>query len=615
MPTPSSHPRYASDDASHRARIEWEADVELARRSKGAMLPYPVLALLAIFSTPLHREHPWISYSFVGLFGLGAVLRLIFIGKYHEFHDRAPWARRVFDLGAVCMGAMWGVFGAFTLYAYGVSWPSFLMLIYTAGIAAGGTSTLCVRLLTHRCYLAALLLPIIAMAASGHVHDGAAVVVAMLVYSAFLLFLGSQLHQQYWQGLAGKEELRIASEAKSAFLANMSHEIRTPMSCVLGMTELMLGSSSSAEQRSQLRVIESSAQTMMRLINDLLDLSKAESGHMSIEAVPYNVHELVRDVVTAFQVAAQRNGIVLRAEIRAGVPMRAMGDPARIRQVLMNLLSNAIKFTLEGHVTVRVGVFAHSRAHDSESRLTFDVEDTGIGIPADRCDDIFEAFTQAEASTARRFGGTGLGLSICATLANLMHGALTVTSTEGVGSCFHFSIPLVGAEGTDSTSGITDSGPTTHELRHEALHRTRTRTLRILLAEDSEDNAVIQSRLLTMRGHEVQIARDGVEAVAAYRDTEPGFDAILLDLRMPNMDGFEAARQIREHQFVEERPHALIIALTAHALKSYEERAHAAGMDGFLTKPVQVPDLLQLIERLAPPRPVAPPTPSNSAFP
>ncbi len=597
-----SHPRYVSDDASARTRIAWEADVEMARRSKGAMLTYPALGLLAVFATPLHSEFPIASYGFVALCVLGAVLRLRFIRKYPTMHARAAWARRVFDVAAVGMGAMWGVFGAFTLYTYGVSWPSFLMLIYTAGIAAGGTSTLCVRLLSHRCYLAALFLPIVAIAASGKVPDGAAVVMALLVYLAFLIYLGTQLHRQYWQGLAQKEELRIASEAKSTFLANISHEIRTPMSCVLGMTQLMLGSNPSSVYRSQLRVIESSSETMLRLINDLLDMSKAESGHMEIESTPFLVHELVHDVVSAFEVAATRNGIKLRSEIHEDVPRHATGDPARIRQVLMNLLSNAIKFTREGRVTTRVSVVEQARHNTGTCRIAFDVEDTGIGIPASRCDAIFEAFTQADTSTARRFGGTGLGLSISATLASLMGGTLTVTSREGVGSCFRFAIPLAGVDVDNDASG--NSRPSTRALRHEATSRTRTRTLRILLAEDSEDNALIQSRLLSMRGHQVTIAKNGQQAVEAYVEAEEGFDAILLDLRMPVLDGFEAAQQIRERQVRERRPHALIIALTAHALKSYEERAHAAGMDGFLTKPVQVPDLLQLIERLAPPRPI-----------
>ena len=389
--------------------------------------------------------------------------------------------------------------------------------------------------------------------------------------------------------VATREALRVArvtaeqaDAAKSAFLANMSHEIRTPMTGILGTADLILDGDLSAEQRRAVQLIVASAETLLTIINDILDLSKIEAGQLELEDEPLDLHELMQDTVSLMSHGARAKHIDVVLEIRNDVPRFVRGDPTRLRQVLTNLVSNAIKFTSAGSVVVSVA----SLTRDGDGcRLRFGVRDTGIGIAADAVLRIFEPFRQADASTTRNYGGTGLGLSISRRLVDMMGGTLEVASVLGEGSDFHFTLTLV------ATGQSADQGAP----RRPAAPAMR-KALRILIAEDNPVNQEVAATMLRRRGHHVDIVGNGREAVDAVAGQS--YDVVLMDLQMPILDGIQATIEIRAHEGDERVP---IIALTANAAGGEVDRCIAAGMDDYVAKPFRAADLLAAVESVAAP--------------
>jgi signal transduction histidine kinase/ActR/RegA family two-component response regulator len=379
-----------------------------------------------------------------------------------------------------------------------------------------------------------------------------------------------------------------SSRVKSEFLANMSHEIRTPMNGVLGMTELALGSEPPEEIRECLQTIQRSGEALLALINDILDLSKIEAGRLEIESAPFGLADTLRDVRALFVPRAREKGVALECRVAAGVPDALVGDPVRTRQVLTNLIGNAIKFTDRGEVVVTV---VREHAEGDAVVLHFAVRDTGIGIPADKQAHIFEPFAQADGSTTRRYGGTGLGLSISRELAQRQGGRVWVESEEGRGSTFHFTARFAVATGTESRPAV--EPPVAVSAPGPGRDP---RPLRVLLAEDNPVNRRIAIAMLERRGWVVVVAEDGAQAVAAVE--REAFDVVLMDVQMPNLDGFEATAVIRRREAATGE-HVPIVALTAHALLEDEDRCLAAGMDAFLSKPLRAHDLTAMVERLA----------------
>jgi PAS domain S-box-containing protein len=372
-----------------------------------------------------------------------------------------------------------------------------------------------------------------------------------------------------------------ANAEKSDFLAFVSHEVRTPLNGVLGTLSLLLDTPLDSEQRAYAETARRSGETLLWTVNELLDLSRIEAGKLELEELAFDLGQPLREVLALQAAAAADKGLRLTGSLDAALPARVMGDPRRLRQVLLNLVDNAIKFTAAGTVDIRIGHAA--------GRIAVEVRDTGAGIPAQLRRRLFRRFQQADAGTARRHGGSGLGLMICRRLVGLMGGEIGVESEEGRGSVFRFDLPLRPAA-ADAPS-LPVPAPASDNPRRQAGDAP---FARLLLVEDSEASQLVAAAILRKAGYEVDLARDGETAVEAA--TSGSYDAILMDVRMPGFDGYEATRRIRALPGAAGR--VRILALTASAMPGDVQRSLTAGMDAHLTKPVDRAGLLGAVAAL-----------------
>jgi PAS domain S-box-containing protein len=387
-----------------------------------------------------------------------------------------------------------------------------------------------------------------------------------------------------------KASAELANRAKSVFLSNMSHEMRTPMNAILGMADLLSESPLNPKQRDYVRVFQKAGANLLHLINDILDLSKVESGHFELEAIDFDLGALLEKTIEMMAPRAEDRGLKLTFEISPEVALGLVGDPNRLRQILINLIGNALKFTPRGSVTLGV----EQDPGGAAGWLRFSVIDTGIGIAADKAEMIFESFTQADSSTTRMYGGTGLGLSISKGLVELMGGRIACTSELGQGSTFSFTAPFE----IRKEKEIADSAEPAAVAIPQAGAAPQSNATRVLIVEDCEENLILTKAYLEDSGFELEEAENGQIAVEKVISSKP--DLVLMDLQMPVMDGLQATRAIRQWETEMHAPRRPILALTAHAAEEEVSRSLEAGCTEHLTKPIKKATLLEAISRHIP---------------
>lgn len=421
---------------------------------------------------------------------------------------------------------------------------------------------------------------------------------APLVLGIFAVMIGQRaealhraritLEDQVAARTVALEEAKLRAEralrAKTDFLAMMSHEIRTPLHGVTTTLGLLAESPLDAKQREYASIAMSSGESLLAIIDDVLDVTRIDAGGVTLEERIVDVRALTGEVLKVFGPQAAEKGLRLTADVSAAVPPQLLGDPTRLRQILTNLVGNALKFTFAGEVAIAV-----SLPDDAPGQLQIDVRDTGIGIPSDAQVGLFEAFTQADTSITRRFGGTGLGLAICHRLLALMGGSISVQSALHMGSTFRVRLPLRVAPAADALAQQDE-----HASASAEGASTRAASRRILVVEDNPVNQLVASHVLGKLGHRVEVAANGLIAVAAC--AREHFDLVLMDCHMPEMDGFEATRTIRASQ-LPERPRVPIVAMTADAMAGTRQACLDAGMDDYVAKPVTKDALAAIVER------------------
>ena len=477
-----------------------------------------------------------------------------------------------------------------------------------SGSVSYGGSRSAVRMLA---ITTAMLLGIAALDLSGHLpasaittHEWPKVALVMALYSLIIVGLtavGAETSRMRVKLTLGRALVQAeeASRVKSQFLAMMSHELRTPMTGVLGMLDLLRGTALSREQAGFVDTLRSSADALLVVLNDVLDLSKIEAGHLRLEAVPFYPAEIAREVAALFAPAAARSGVAIEAHVDASVPPRLAGDPTRVRQVLANLVGNSVKFTAAGRIDIVMGYEPPPVGEDPRGRLVVEVRDSGIGISPEAVARLFEPFRQADEATSRKFGGTGLGLAICKRLCGAMGGSIEVESKLGRGSVFRCRFALHADSEEASRFRVATSPDALASVEARSTDRvtaavTGHRSLRILLAEDNPVNQMVICKTLERRGHRVTLAANGALAVEAVK--KGSFDLVLMDMQMPVMDGAEATRAIRRLDGAASK--LPIYALSADVITERQEAYLAAGLDGFLRKPIEWASVEKVLSRV-----------------
>src|SRR5712691_816450 len=598
MPTAlvnEAHPEYVvATDERIRADLARLLQERLVRESRLGVWVHPFLIAVILTLAWPGAPHTMLV-GWAAAVALTALLRgaWLFFATHRRPTERT--VRTGVRVTVTLLAIAWGVGGALVLPLVPFETTA-LILVVLAGIIASSLTTLAADPLSIRGFIAGITLPVFVSLATSEQpqHLAASIVVAVFTVVMLLVARRAHLtlvdHLQVTARLAVSEEAAKRAEsvmreardlaervarARSAFLANMSHEIRTPMNAVLGFVELILDTELTTEQRRALELVRSSSEALLMILNDILDYSKIEAEHLELESIPFEVSKVVHATASLLAVRAREKHLELLAEVSADVPRAVRGDPTRLRQVLMNLIGNAIKFTEQGEVVVSVT----SAASDGTAKLTFAVRDTGIGIAAEHISSVFKEFTQADSTMTRRYGGTGLGLAISQRLVRLMGGELAVTSDVGRGSEFSFTLalPVEGGSPTRST-GLAALGGR-----------------RMLIVDDNQTNRRILREMLAAEGIKVDEASTAADGLAALRGAvtkKARYDLAILDVQMPDMDGFQLATAVRGEKAI---ARTNLLMLTSAGQRGDGERCRELGIRGYLTKPISRSDLLEAL--------------------